>query len=351
MLMIRIIVNKLHILFGLVLCFVVTPTVAQKVFYDVQKIWDNGMHCAFTSLIEYKGRYYCSFREGVTHIFDEQGNAEGKIRILVSDNGRKWKPLVLIGKKGYDLRDPKMSITPDGRLMVVAGGSVYRDMQLVERIPQVLFSSDGESFTDPVPVEIASSASNGKDWLWRVMWNGKTGYGVNYAMEGENSAKIYLVKTSDGVHYDLVTELPVGGFPNETTVRMLPDGRMAMMIRRDQGDVMGYWGISHAPFADWTFTKMEFRIGGPDFLPLDNGKIIAGARSYYIPSCSKTVLYRGDETGRFQEFLVLPSGGDTSYPGFLVFGNELWVSYYSSHETKNASIYLARIPLSVFDLD
>ena len=163
--------------------------------------------------------------------------------------------------------------------------------------------------------------------------------------------KIYLVKTSDGVHYDLVTALPVEGFPNETTVRMLSDGRMAMMIRRDQSDVMGYWGISSAPFTDWTFTKMEFRIGGPDFISLDDGHIIAGARSYYIPSCSKTVLYRGDETGRFQEVLVLPSGGDTSYPGFLVVGDELWVSYYSSHETKNASIYLARIPLSVFDLD
>lgn len=346
----RIITKKRFVLIWFVVCFVVQGT-AQRICYDVQKIWDNGMHCAFTSLIKYKDRYYCSFREGVTHIFDETGKAAGKIRILVSDNGRKWKPLALIGKEGYDLRDPKMSITPDGRLMVVAGGSVYRGTRLVERIPQVLFSSDGESFTDPVPVVLDPSASNGTDWLWRVMWSGETGYGVNYAMDGENSAKIYLVKTSDGVHYDLVTALPVEGFPNETTVRMLSDGRMAMMIRRDQSDVMGYWGISSAPFTDWTFTKMEFRIGGPDFISLDDGHIIAGARSYYIPSCSKTVLYRGDETGRFQEFLVLPSGGDTSYPGFLVVGNELWVSYYSSHETKNASIYLARIPLSVFDLD
>ena len=91
-----------------------TPRVmAQSVRYDVHKIWDNGSHCAFTSLIRFKGQYYCSFREGETHIFDSQGNAEGKIRILTSRDGKRWKALPLIGKQGYDLRDPKLSITTD----------------------------------------------------------------------------------------------------------------------------------------------------------------------------------------------------------------------------------------------
>ena len=49
--------------------------------------------------------------------------------------------------------------------------------------------------------------------------------------------------------------------------------------------------------------------------------------------------------GRFEQIAVLPSGGDTSYPGFLVVGEELWVSYYSSHATPKAAVYLARIPL------
>ena len=38
-----------------------TPrAMAQSVRYDVRKIWDNGSHCAFTSLIRFKGQYYCS---------------------------------------------------------------------------------------------------------------------------------------------------------------------------------------------------------------------------------------------------------------------------------------------------
>jgi hypothetical protein len=54
--------------------------------------------------------------------------------------------------------------------------------------------------------------------------------------------------------------------------------------------------------------------------------------------------------------LVLPSGGsDTGYPGMVWHKDELWVSYYSSHEDKDgnpppnrhmelpSAIYLARI--------
>ena len=54
--------------------------------------------------------------------------------------------------------------------------------------------------------------------------------------------------------------------------------------------------------------------------------------------------------GRFEQIAVLPSGGDTSYPGFLVVGNELWVSYYSSHATPKAAVYLARIPLKTLTI-
>ena len=61
----------------------------------VQKIWDNGNHCAFTSLVKFKGKYYCSFREGESHIFDKQGKAEGKVRIIVSKDGKKWTSAAL----------------------------------------------------------------------------------------------------------------------------------------------------------------------------------------------------------------------------------------------------------------
>lgn len=321
---------------------------AQKYEVSVKKIWDNGSHCAFTSLIKYKGKFYCSFREGETHIFDRKGNAEGKVRILVSEDGEKWKSIALMYKPEYDLRDPKLSVTPDGRLMVIIGGSIYKDKKLIARIPQVSFSDDGVSFTEPAPIHIEERAKNGNDWLWRVTWDGAVGYGVNYSLEGDSEARITLLKTIDGVNYQWVTDLDVPDFPNETTVRILPDKKMLMMVRREKGDRYGYWGVSLPPYKEWSWKKMEMPLGGPDFISLGKGVLVAGSRSYYVPSHHKTVLFTGNEEGNLQESYVLPSGGDTSYPGFLVEGDQLWVSYYSSHETANSAVYFAKLPLSLF---
>ena len=88
-------------------------------------------------------------------------------------------------------------------------------------------------------------------------------------------------------------------------------------------------------------------LGGPDFIVLDDEHIVAGGRTL-LGANAKTSLFLGNKDGLFEQTLVLPSGGDTSYPGFLVVGDELWVSYYSMHDSTNASIHLAKIPLKVF---
>src|SRR5207237_7361987 len=105
---------------------------------SVVKIWDAGKHNAFTDLIRWRGKWYCSFREADAHV-----GGDGQLRVLESDDGEKWQSAALIGEKGIDLRDPKLSITPDDRLMVVAGGSVYEGTTLKGRQPRVTFSKDG----------------------------------------------------------------------------------------------------------------------------------------------------------------------------------------------------------------
>jgi hypothetical protein len=48
---------------------------------------------------------------------------------------------------------------------------------------------------------------------------------------------------------------------------------------------------------------------------------------------------------RYEPQLVLPSGGDNSYPGLVYHDGVLWTLYYSSHE-RNTAIYLAKIRIS-----
>ena len=369
----------------LLLAFVCSAASAQV---KVTRIWDGAQHCAFPSIEYFQGKYYVSFREGEGHVFDKEGKAAGKVRVLCSKDGRKWESVALLAKEGFDLRDPKLSVTPDGKLMLVIGGSVYEGKVLAQRIPQVAFSTDGRHFSDPEPAEFSEGIPFGMEWLWRLTWHDGTGYAVIY---GE---KFALVKTVDGRHFETVTELAADGFPNETTVRFTSDGRMAMMIRRESKDKRGWWGVSEAPYTEWDFVPMDLQLGGPEFLitagsgvsgskgsgvgssgfiasgSKDSGNgiagssvsgskgsvgaagpelVIAGTRSYFIGKKPKTILLKGGLDGVFEEVCVLPSGGDCSYPGFRIVGDELWVVYYSSHELGHAAIYLARMPLSMFE--
>src|SRR3954470_16224124 len=75
---------------------------------SVEKIWDRGRHNAFTDLARWRGRWYCTFREAEGHV-----GGDGRLRVLASADGRDWEPSALIAEAGADLRDPKLSVTPD----------------------------------------------------------------------------------------------------------------------------------------------------------------------------------------------------------------------------------------------
>ena len=313
---------------------------------SVSCIWDHE-YSAFPSIVRFQDAVYVSFREGASHIFDENGIAAGKTRILRSTDGKRWESVALLSKEGYDLRDPKLSVTADGRLMVIQGGSVYVDKKLQKRIPQVSFSSDGLRFSDPEPVDYPFP--DGFAWFWRMTWHEGTGYTVSYGEPGNNCLE--LLKTSDGVHFEKITDIELGGFPNETTVRFLPDGRMLLLIRREQEDKKAYLGVSKPPFTDWELKPLPFQIGGPEMAVLPDGTLLIGGRAYFEDGEVKTCLWRGNVEGDFELWKTLPSGGDNSYPGFLIEDDELTVVYYSSHELtrpdgrSRAGIYLARMPL------
>ena len=300
---------------------------------SVTRIWDSGAHNAFTDLIRWRNRWYCTFREGDAHV-----GGDGRIRVLTSADGEKWTSAALIGESGIDLRDPKLSITPDDRLMIVAGGSVYEGTRYLGRQPRVLFSSDGAEWTAPQRI-LAEG-----DWLWRVTWHEGRAYGVTYKAESAPSTEwvATLVSSADGRTFAPVTTFAVRGRPNETTLRVMPDGEMVALVRREADDRLAWLGRSRAPFTNWTWVKTPHQIGGPNFIRLPEGALWASGRSY--PGGPKTAVGRLTLDGGYEPALTLPSGGDTSYAGMVWHEGLLWVSYYSSHEGKSA-IYLARVKL------
>ena len=317
---------------------------------EVAKIWDQGPHNAFTDLIRWRGQWYCVFREAEAHV-----GGDGKLRLLESGDGKSWKSAALLAEKDVDLRDPHLSITPDDRLMIVAGGSVYKGTKkLISRQPRVAFSKDGRDWTPTQRV-----LGDG-EWLWRVTWHAGKAYGVSTIAEARQSdeakaaAKLdkpisqepanwkpRLVVSTDGVKYDTICYLGVPGHANETTVRFLPGGEMMAMVRREGGNQMGWLGASKAPFKEWSWHETKYRFGGPNFIALPDGRLIGSSRRH--PAGPKTILTRMSANA-YDPIAELPSGGDTSYAGMVWHEGLLWMSYYSSHERKS-SIYLAKVRL------
>lgn len=319
----------------------------------VKRIWNAGEHNAFTDLTRWRDRFWCTFRESEGHV-----GGDGKIRVLSSADGDTWDSAAIIDEPGIDLRDPKFSITPDDRLMIVAGGSVYNGGKtLLGRRPRVMFSADGKTWTKPEKV-LAEG-----DWLWRVTWHDGICYGTSYDASQRTSAaakeankseqpaapgpadwKLKLYRSTDGVKFDLITHLDVPGNPNETTLRFLADGRMMALARREAGTKLGWIGTSKAPYTEWKWHDAGMRVGGPNFIQFPGGELWAVVRQYGEKSTNtsaKTVLAEMTEQS-LKPVLTLPSGGDTSYAGLVLHDDLLWISYYSSHEGKT-SIYLAKV--------
>ena len=305
---------------------------------NARLIWDSAGHNAFTDLVRHGDAFYCTFREGSAHVHGDPG----KIRVITSPDGETWQSFALLEREGIDLRDPKLSVTPDGRLMLTIGAANYQGETLVDRRSLVAFAKTGEPFDELIEANIDPRVATKNDWLWRVTWHGDTGYGVVYQPRESHNAT-HLVATKNGIDYELVRSFALTDKPNEATVRFAADGKMIVVIRDEGGDKLGRIGMAAPPFTDWDWKSLEHRLGGPNFISLPGGSWWLATRRYTGPQ--RTILGLLDPAeGKFEPQTRLPSGGDTSYAGMLVHDGKLWVSYYSSHEGKT-SIYLTTLKL------
>ncbi len=314
---------------------------AEARIVSLQKIWDGGEHNAFTDLIRFDGRWICTFREGARH-----ASPAGIIRVLESRGGVEWTSAALLSEDGIDLRDPKVSLTSDGRLMIVAGGSVMREGKYVSRQPRVYFSNDGRSWT------ASRKILEPGHWLWRVTWFGDKAYGVSYLGGGGTKEKraAFLFESADGIAWRQITELKLPNI-SETTLRFRADGEMiafSVLVHSLPGQpakrATGV-GTSRPPYREWRWREIPYPSGGPNFILMPDGRWLAGTRKFSADMKTTETVLAWLSLDDVRPFLTFPSGGDTSYPGLVWHEEELWTSFYSSHEDKTA-IYLARVKLA-----
>jgi hypothetical protein len=299
-----------------------------------QVIWDHASSNAFTDLISFQNQYFCAFREGTSH-----ASEEGSIRIMASPDCRTWTSVAQINStNNLDLRDPKFSITPAGQLMLT---SAERNTTPRNYQSMVWFSNDGTQWGG------GQNIGDPNKWLWRTTWHDGVCYSVGYDTNHTQSPTLYA--STNGLEWTPTVPalVPPTNNPGETSLVFGDDGTAYALLRRDAGDYSALLGTATAAgnYTDWTWQNLGVRIGGPDMLMLPDGRLIAGVR--LLDGVTRTSLCLVDPAnGTLTEALTLPSGGDTGYPGMVLDGDRLWVSYYSTPSDGKSRIYLAEVKIN-----
>jgi hypothetical protein len=323
---------------------------------SVKKIWGQAPHNAFTDLIRFRGRFYCVFREGATHV-----EGEGRLRVLVSPDGERWESAASLAEPGRDLRDAKISITPDGRLMLNGGSADPNNHTPTGSFHSVVsFSKDGRNWTPIQQVNFANPKEN-RNWLWRVVWHKGTAYGVAYQADPaspQNQRQFYafVVKSRNGINFERISEDFADG--TEAAISFDANDVMTLVLRGRNNRTPAFVVQSSKPYQTWakraiTADAGDDQIGGPAVLFPDNfkmpkGVLLGAGRRFQTRPVSeqRTGLFVMDvNRAALTSLLIFPSGGDSSYPGLVWHKQRLWVSYYSSHEGQSA-IYLAQVELA-----
>lgn len=331
---------------ALLCCCTASASAQEAVLVETIKLWDKGNHNAFTDLVRFKGRWYCAFREAEAHV-----SPKADIRILASKNGRDWESASVIEMRGHDLRDPKLSVSPDGKWLELLVGDTVREGNKPATLSRsfIARSLDGIGWTK------IDYVGPDQEWFWRLTWHKNKAYATAYDVRPETRASgsffSQLYVSADGVKFEqLAAPLCAEIGSNEATIRFAKDGTAYVLQRCDgkPGANHAFFGTSRPPYKEWVWKDLGVFFGGPNFIQIPDGRWIAAGRMYrpdeFGNRVPRTIICELDVTkGELRSLLDLPSGGDTSYAGLQYYGN-LWVSYYSSHEGKS-SIYLSKVKL------
>jgi hypothetical protein len=322
---------------------------------ESRMIWAEAPHNAFTDLHRQHERWYCTFREGAAHV-----SPDGAVRILVSDEGREWRSIARLTVPWADLRDPKLTETPDGRMLITAGALLHEAKDGTTNRSLAWISKDGKAWDGPHEI------GEPNIWMWSCERQGDALYSFGYFKEWPNKKKnkdgsdkgpspqtpgknmIRLYRSADGLKWTPVTTQSRGGqYINETAITFLKDGRMIALTRRENGPQprVAWIGTSAPPYTDWAWRDGNHRLNGPALCALPDGRLVAGGR-WKIDSNEHTRLGWVDaEKGGITPALMLPSEPETGYCSIVPHEGKLCVSYYASQDGKPA-IYFAVVALS-----
>ncbi len=320
----------------------------------VRRIFHNGEHNAFTDLCRFRDHLYLVFRSCPD---GHMVHPTASILVLQSADGEVWQEVHRFRVPLRDTRDPHFLVFRD-RLFIYTGTwysgkstPPVSEYDLNEHLGFAAWSDDGRRWTSPVLLEGTFG-----HYIWRAAAHGGRAYlcgrrkpGFEIGARGEPAnVQSLMLESDDGLLWRkrAVFQETVG---DETAFLFEPDGTVIGIGRHGTGQEAQLLR-SRPPYTEWDRRRLDRSVGGPLLARWGNRYLVGGRKT--LPDREPRTSLAWLDGERLVEFAELPSGGDTSYPGFVELepGRAL-VSYYSSHERDAAGRPMTAIYLAHLDLE
>lgn len=297
---------------------------------EVRKVFGDGKHNAFTAFVRFKDRYWLAFRNGADH-----NSADGDVLVLTSADARTWTEALRLDIDKRDDRDPQFLVAGDRLIMYVAS------MKGPELVTYAVVTEDGKTWGKPQAVY------EPRFIVWKPVAVGKVYFAGSHKKDevsGGKGREAQLVKSSDGLNWEKVSTIRAGNWESETTPHFAPDGTATAFLRQKYGSPQAQIFEAKPPYAEWKARPTDVsHFSGHSCQTIAGTTYLFSRDRRPKPDEFGQVIYTYAD-GKLTSYCRLPAGGDCAYAEAVRAGDDMLVSYYSSHE-KATNIYLAVVPL------
>ena len=319
---------------------------------NVRRVFDNGEHNAFTDLIRFNGRYFLTFRSCPD---GHMVHPTASIIILASSDLQSWEAVHQFSVPSRDTRDPHF-LDFKGQLFVFTGtwycgasSPVPAETDLNQQLGYAVTTADGQTWSEPHMLEGTYG-----HYIWRAATDGQHAYlcgrrkhEFDARPRGDGlGVESALLQSDDGLVWRTHALFqPTEG--NETAFQFSGQGIGLGIARRTGKPAQLLQSV--APYTTWKSSELDRFIGGP-LLCKWGERWVVGGRHQTADGPRTALCWLSTDappTQQLQEFALLPSDGDNSYPGFVELSPaRAVVSWYSSHERDSqgrtiTAIYMA----------
>jgi len=290
----------------------------------VRTVVSDGKHNAFTALVRWRDGYWLSFRKGPSH-----GYGKADLIVLRSTDGDHWAEHKRLNCLTDD-RDPSFLATPERLFLYDVA------LEGTELTSFVTFTDDGKAWSTPRPVYQQQYI------FWKPIEHGGPFYATAH-LKSHNAKErnVHLITSTDGLAWKKISKIRGGNSESETTLHFASDKKIVAFLRQKHGSPQSSILESMAPFEHWTERPCGVHLAGHSVYTFAAVTYLFSRTRQDEKTGTMVYIY---EDGRLHPYCRIPSGGDCSYPCAVPMGEEMLVSYYSSHEG-TTDIYTARVPL------